>query len=56
MSDLGRAESVSSALIGLMNAGNRLADLINEPLATEDEIESAVEGWERALLKAGKEA
>jgi hypothetical protein len=51
----GPTECTCGVVIELMRAGNRLAELIQEPLAADDGIETAVEAWESALFKAGKE-
>ncbi len=45
-------ESVEAMVEPIIRAGDALADLLKEPLATEDEIEEAVRGWERATAKA----
>lgn len=40
----------------LMQAGNQLAELIDEPLASEIEKNEAVQRWERVLAATGKAA
>jgi hypothetical protein len=38
----------------LMEAGNQLADLIEDPPTTEAEVQDAVQRWERAIMATGR--